>query len=295
MPGTASALGAAGAPGPRSRRPGAARPRPRRRRGSFARASPPGRDPRRRRRRRRGRPSPWSIDLDRHAIVAVAHGDLGGRRARVLERVGERLLHQPVGGHVCAGAELDRVALRRRSVAGRPGEPRSSDQRLDLVEARRAVERLDFAAPHGAEQATQLDQRLAAGSLDQLRGVDRRMRDLRASTRRAPDAWTTMTLRLWASTSWMSRAMRARSTRPRWLPPARAGAGPSPPARRVRGRAPSGCGSIRPIAHGATPKTKKGKTMSSGVSMMQIDEDRRPRSSRARPWRRRHSAWTPAE
>ena len=72
-----------------------------------------------------------------------------------------------------------------RSVAGRPAPRARSTSALDAVEARRALERLALAAPHGAEEVAKLDQRVAAGPLDQLRGVDRRV-GVRARAPAAP-------------------------------------------------------------------------------------------------------------
>ena len=74
---------------------------------------------------------PSSVDLDLERARLVGEPDPGPGAARVLERVGERLLDDPVGGQLDAGVE--RRGARPPSTArpaGRPrGPPRSSSPR----------------------------------------------------------------------------------------------------------------------------------------------------------------------
>ena len=98
-----------------------------------------------------------------------------------------------------------------RAARRQAGVARAARQLVHARDARRARQGLAVAAPDGAEQVAQLGQRLAAGALDQRGRLDRRAGSLARATRRAAGAWTTITLRLCASTSCSSRAMRLRS------------------------------------------------------------------------------------
>ena len=101
--------------------------------------------------------------------------------------------------------------------------------------------------------------------------------------RAAPaDAWTTMTLRLWASTSWSSRAMRRARAPWRAAPPARACAGPCP-ARRVAGGELVGA-DHPPDQPRADTEDEKGKKMSFGVSTMMRYGDHHGRSDPEREY-----------
>ena len=68
--------------------------------------------------RRRGRPVVADVDLQRVGAVAQAH--LGAARAADLERRGQRVLHDAVGGDVEPGGQLALARPRRFSVTGRP-------------------------------------------------------------------------------------------------------------------------------------------------------------------------------
>src|SRR5207237_6742494 len=67
--------------------------------------------------------------------VAVADEHLGVLRARVLERVRESFLDEPVGGEVDARRELLRIALDPQ-VDGKPGLARVLDELFEVGEAR---------------------------------------------------------------------------------------------------------------------------------------------------------------
>ena len=86
-------------------------------------------------------------------------------------------------------------------------------QRVEAVEARlgRELEVVAVAA-HRAEQAAHLGERRAAGLLDALGARPRRPRASSGSLCRTAPTWSTITLTAWATMSWSSRAIRARSS-----------------------------------------------------------------------------------
>ncbi len=164
-----------------------------------------------RRRSVRGHPEPVIVDLDDEVPVAVRDAHAGLRRPGVPRHVGERLLHDPVGGQVHA----------RRQRAGWAGD-------LDLHRqpgaAARATRSSSWPRPGAGERGasssswrrtpehrSQLDQGFLAGLLD---GRQRRAGPLGLSSIRcrAAPACTLMREMLWASTSCSSRAMRRRSS-----------------------------------------------------------------------------------
>ena len=189
----------------------------------------PARRARRRTARTRSRipTSPWPAPLDPCAGLATVVDDLEleagrlaangrpdvGAGAGVLDRVGERLLHDAVRGEVDARRERRGVALdRRASPAARrraTARPAASSSRSVGCGRERGVRR---PASQDAEQAAHLGQRLAAGVLDVGGGLDRAVRGSRSSIRRAPPACTTITVTECATTSCSSRAIRRRSS-----------------------------------------------------------------------------------
>ena len=84
--------------------------------------------------RRRCRPRRAVVgDLELDRVLLVGDPHRRARRAGVLERVGQRLLHDPVGGQVDAGRQRRRARPRRATSTGRPAA------RDLLGEARRAA------------------------------------------------------------------------------------------------------------------------------------------------------------
>jgi hypothetical protein len=57
------------------------------------------------------RTGPVVCDLEAEPMVGEAHGDACLRWARVLERVGERFLNDPIGGQIDSGWKARRLAL----------------------------------------------------------------------------------------------------------------------------------------------------------------------------------------
>ena len=101
------------------------------------------------------------------SVAAVGDGDARRVRAgRVAQRVGQRLLHDPVGGHVEAGGELGGLAV-DVSDASSPAARTCVDELVDAAQRRL---RRELGAGVGlaqdAEHAVQLADRLAAGLLD---------------------------------------------------------------------------------------------------------------------------------
>ena len=97
-------------------------------------------------------------------LVADRHGRV--RRSRVLEGVGQRLLHDPVGREIDTRRQRQRLAGDRH-VDLEPGGAHLLHQPRELVEARVRGQRqaLAVAAQH-PEQAPHLDHRLAGDDLD---------------------------------------------------------------------------------------------------------------------------------
>ena len=152
---------------------------------------------------RRALPVVDDVDLQRAA--GQAHLDARGRRAGVLERVGERLLHDPVR------------RPGRRSAAARPARTDSSTPARRSARARRASSR---PRARGRERTTRC--RRPAGGAARSASRGRSPRSPRAPrapaqagcrTRRpAAAAWIVITLTLWPMMSCSSRAIRACSS-----------------------------------------------------------------------------------
>ena len=122
-----------------------------------------------------GVPSPRSVISSCSSSPPRVHAHLGVA-AGVLERVGQRLLHDAVGGEVDAGRQLARLAVDVQ-LDRQPGRAGALDQRAELVQRRLRRERGGLlAGVQHAEQVAHLAQRLAAGALDQRRGLDRALR-----------------------------------------------------------------------------------------------------------------------
>jgi hypothetical protein len=109
-------------------------------------------------------------DLELELVLAPSQVHLGRRGAGVLERVGQRLLDDPVRREVDAGGHGPSLA-EHAHLDRQPGRARAFDQGVELGQRRlrRKRARLALAAVQQAEQAAHLDQRGAARVLD-LRG-----------------------------------------------------------------------------------------------------------------------------
>ncbi len=134
------------------------------------------------------------------------------RRGRpgVLEGVGEALLHDAVR------REVERRAAgrpgRRARAAVRRARPRARRrQRLQVVQpGLRVSARAGRPPPQGAEQPPHLGERRTAGC-STFRSASPSSDPAGSRCRTAP-TWSTITLIAWATTSWSSRAIRARSS-----------------------------------------------------------------------------------
>jgi hypothetical protein len=118
-------------------------------------------------------------DVHRELDDPVADGDVRLRRFRVLERVRERLLHDPVGREVEPGRQRRSHALDRQ-LDRQSGVANLLEQLGELLEPRLRRERRVrvLLGPDHPEQAAELAQRLAARRLDrrQRRPRPRRLR-----------------------------------------------------------------------------------------------------------------------
>ena len=104
------------------------------------------------------------LKLDVVAAIANGHTHVGG--SRVLERVGQRLLHDPVGGEVDAGRQQPRLALDRK-LDGQTDLTHLIDERLELAEAGLRPEcGFGVGAAQQAEHAPKLAERLAPRGRD---------------------------------------------------------------------------------------------------------------------------------
>ena len=111
------------------------------------------------------------LELDVVAAVANRHPRLRG--PRVLERVRQRLLHDPVGGEVDAGRQRPRLAL-DRELDGQADAAHLLDQRVELCKAGLRPERgLAVGAAQQAEHAPKLAERLAPRARDRDEGLAR--------------------------------------------------------------------------------------------------------------------------
>ena len=116
--------------GPASRRRRAARPRRRRRRPPRARACRAG--PRPGRAGPSARPPPASVTSSSNAVRTAAQRTRRCARPGVLERVGQRLLDDPVGGQLQSGRQRRRGAPATLELTGRPAVRTCSSSCVDL-------------------------------------------------------------------------------------------------------------------------------------------------------------------
>src|SRR5262249_55571153 len=150
------------------------------------------------------------------APVGVAHEDLGPLRARVLDRVRQALLDEPVGGQVDPGRQPHRVALDPQ-LDRQPRLARVLDQPLELLEARLGRQcRSSLGVTQHAGHPPHPPRRILASAAPPVCSTTIRASLTRSwscsSRRRTAEACTGMTLTLWPTTSWSSRAIRARSS-----------------------------------------------------------------------------------
>ena len=194
-------------PSPGSRRLPAGPPAATRRRGPPARAS---RSARARPRRRRAPPRPVVGHPQTSSSSSSGSSPRRWPRARVLARIGQRLLHDPVGGQ-------------RRTVRQRRGTPSTVKHDRQARRPHLFDQVLEWSSPAaGRARARSRPRgagRRAAGACRSAPcGRSRRSRrapagpgGIGASAYGAPSACTTMTQTLWAITSCSSRAILARS------------------------------------------------------------------------------------
>ena len=206
-----TAAAAAAWRGRRSRRPGPRRLRARRHRPAPARACRPGRA----RRRPRGAVGAAAVVADASSSASRPSVERTSAAApgRVLAHVRERLLHDPVGREVEA---------RRAALAARRPDSQLDRQRRRRAPARRARRAAPSAGlrcellPSSLLRSTPSSRRISASASPARRPdrLQRRARERRLAVEHGPaaSAWTTITLTPWATTSWSSRAIRARSS-----------------------------------------------------------------------------------
>src|SRR4051794_22857604 len=106
-------------------------------------------------------------DLEPQRLGLVGDGDPGGRGAGVLERVGERFLHDPIGGELDAGRQRLGFAV-DDEVGWQAGAPQLLGERREVGQPGLGCEcgRAFWLVLHDADQATHVGQRLVAGLLD---------------------------------------------------------------------------------------------------------------------------------
>jgi hypothetical protein len=98
--------------------------------------------------------------------VDVADGHVRLRRLRVLDRVRQAFLYEPVRGHVDSRRKLHRLAFDQQ-LDGQAGLARLGDELVDLLEARLGGERGRLFGPaEDADHSPHLGERLAPGLLD---------------------------------------------------------------------------------------------------------------------------------
>ena len=186
-------------------------------------------------------------DLDLQLVGAVADRHVGLAGVRVLERVGQALLDDPVGGQVDRARERVRLAVDVQAHR-QAGAADLVHQRVEVAEPRLGRE-LDLLAlaPHRAEQPAHLGERRAAGLLDAFERLPV-LASARGSLCRTAPTWSTITLTAWATMSCSSRAIRARSS----ATAMRAAASRSRSACAARSSAASACSARSRIAKPAS-------------------------------------------
>ena len=112
-------------------------------------------------------------DLELERVGAVADVDGRARIAGVLERVGQRLLHDPVGRQLDPDRELPSLAL-DAELDGKARLAELPDEGRHVVEPRLGRQRLVRVAAEHAEQAAHLGERAAPALLDRLQHLARR-------------------------------------------------------------------------------------------------------------------------
>ena len=151
-------------------------------------------------------------DLDLQLVGPVADGHVRVAGARVLERVGQALLHDPIGGEVDRAREREGLAVDVQP-HGKPGAAdlvqRASRGRRGPAGARARRRRRRGASPRagGASRRAPCGRparRRASASLSSA--------SVSGSLCRTAPTWSTITLTAWATMSWSSRAIRARSS-----------------------------------------------------------------------------------
>ena len=158
-----------------------------------------------------GEPRPSSLTTSSTPSSPVADDHLGPGGVRVLHRVRQAFLDEAVGGEVDAGRQLGRVAL-DLDVDREAGLARLLDEPVEVLEARLRRERGRLLRPaEDADEPAHLGERLASGLLDDQQRLSlpllfgpQEPADARRLNGHDADAWPT--------TSWSSRAMRARSS-----------------------------------------------------------------------------------
>ena len=163
------------------------------------------------RRRPRQLPAPSSTISSSSESGAVADADGGVRLAGVLERVRQRLLHDPVGRQLDPDRKLAALARRRGAPRGGPPRapaPRASAGRRAPAAARAGrLHRCAASRPGGASRSARRGR--SARSSPAPRASSR---SSPSSTRRSAPACTTIIETLCAIASCSSRAIRARSS-----------------------------------------------------------------------------------
>ena len=170
-------------------------------------------------------PTPSSVTSTRSRSCRVAqqHARVGAVPA-VLQRVRERLLHDAIAGEVDADRQRRGVAF-GDELDGESGRPHPIQEFVEQRRAPAAGPGSASARPRRPGAAASLPGR--ADPTPRSRGALARPRRDRAGApcARQP-AWTTITLMLWATMSWSSRAIRSRSnvaasraacSRSRWI------------------------------------------------------------------------------
>src|SRR5262249_37241668 len=112
------------------------------------------------------------VDRDAVRVVAEPYGG-GGVRTGMLDRIGERLLHDPVHGELDTGGQVPWGAVGPED-DGQPDGPYPVDQLAEITESGQRTQLRHVVVAQQAEQPAQLTQGLTAGDghlLHRLLGV----------------------------------------------------------------------------------------------------------------------------
>ena len=158
----------------------------------------------------RARAAPWSRISSVERVLAPVDGHGRGRAAGVLEGIGESFLDDPVGGEVQPRREV--AALAAEFEDGRQARRAGARDQLADLGQRRLRREHRRAAPLSTPSRWRISPSASRPVRSMRVAASSARPGSRSRIRRAPPAWTTITLIECATRSCISRAIRRRSS-----------------------------------------------------------------------------------